>query len=61
MKKRNKSLTEIAFNPKSVKNLNLEFKLPEETRCENCGKVIEDRNDTGGLCYRCYMREYYER
>ena len=27
--------------------------------CEYCGKEIEDTNDTGSLCYRCYMKEYY--
>ena len=27
--------------------------------CEYCGKEIEDINDTGSLCYRCYMKEYY--
>lgn len=27
--------------------------------CEDCGYEIEDTNDTGTLCYRCYMREYY--
>lgn len=30
-------------------------------RCEYCGRIIEDRNDTGTLCYRCYMKEYYDR
>ena len=30
-----------------------------EKYCEHCGKKIEDTNDTGTLCYRCYMREYY--
>lgn len=34
--------------------------MEEECKyCENCGKEIEDTNDTGSLCYRCYMREYY--
>lgn len=32
---------------------------PEDKTCEYCGKVIEDTNDTGSLCYRCYMKEYY--
>ena len=32
---------------------------PEHIKCDNCGKEIEDTNDTGSLCYRCYMREYY--
>ena len=27
--------------------------------CEYCGREIEDTNDTGNLCYRCYMKEYY--
>ena len=58
-KKRNKSLTEMVFDPKFVEHLDLEFKVPEPARCEHCGKVIEDRNDTGGLCYKCYMKEYY--
>ena len=31
----------------------------KEKYCEHCGKRIEDTNDTGSLCYRCYMREYY--
>ena len=29
-------------------------------RCEYCGRIIEDKNDTGTLCYRCYMKEYYD-
>lgn len=33
----------------------------EDKYCEYCGRRIEDRNDTGSLCYRCYMKEYYER
>lgn len=33
---------------------------PRETAyCDYCGKKIEDTNDTGTLCYRCYMKEYY--
>lgn len=36
------------------------MKNKKERRCEYCGKIIEDTNDTGSLCYRCYMREYYE-
>ena len=27
--------------------------------CEHCGRPIEDTNDTGSLCERCYMKEYY--
>lgn len=34
----------------------------EETKCcEYCGKEIEDSNETGSLCYRCYIREYYDK
>lgn len=35
--------------------------MEELEYCENCGKKIEDTNDTGSLCYRCYMKEYYGR
>lgn len=28
--------------------------------CEYCGQEIEDTNDTGTLCYDCYVKEYYE-
>lgn len=42
---------------KFVKEINnMEEKVK---RCEYCGKEIEDTNDTGSLCYRCYMIEYY--
>ena len=35
-------------------------KMEEKVKyCEYCGKEIEDTNDTGSLCYRCYMKEYY--
>lgn len=35
-------------------------KKQEEVKyCEYCGREIEDTNDTGSLCYRCYMKEYY--
>lgn len=27
--------------------------------CEYCGNEIEDVNDTGSLCYNCYIKEYY--
>ena len=27
--------------------------------CEFCGRKIEDRNDTGSLCLKCYMKYYY--
>ena len=34
--------------------------MEEEIKyCEYCGKEIEDTNDTGSLCYDCYMKEYY--
>ena len=26
--------------------------------CEFCGRKIEDRNDTGSLCLKCYMKYY---
>lgn len=32
---------------------------PNTKYCEDCGYEIEDSNDTGDLCYRCYMKEYY--
>ena len=35
------------------------MKEDEVKYCEYCGKEIEDTNDTGSLCYRCYMKEYY--
>ena len=40
-------------------NKHSEDKEPQVKYCEYCGKKIEDTNDTGSLCYRCYMREYY--
>ena len=27
--------------------------------CAYCGRTIENTNDTGSLCYRCYIKEYY--
>lgn len=33
--------------------------LYSKPTCEYCGREIEDTNDTGSLCYRCYKREYY--
>ena len=34
--------------------------MEEEIKyCEYCGKEIEDTNDTGSLCYDCYIKEYY--
>lgn len=51
MKKRNKSLNEIIAEE--------EKRIEKQGTCEYCGRKIEDRNDTGSLCYRCYMREYY--
>ena len=34
--------------------------MEEEIKyCEYCGKEIEDTNDTGTLCYNCYIKEYY--
>jgi hypothetical protein len=36
-----------------------ELQKENTKRCEYCGKEIEDTNDTGSLCYRCYMKEYY--
>ncbi len=50
-KKRNKSLSEITTEE--------EKRIEQHNTCEYCGRKIEDRNDTGSLCYRCYMREYY--
>jgi len=35
------------------------MKYEKERHCEYCDRIIEDTNDTGSLCYRCYMREYY--
>ena len=40
--------------PKSIEKIE-----ENEKYCEYCGKEIEDTNDTGSLCYRCYMKEYY--
>ncbi len=48
-------------NQKSKKNIK-ETQESEENnygRCEFCGRKIEDTNDTGSLCYKCYMKEYY--
>ena len=50
-KKRNKSLSEIIAEE--------EKRIEQQDTCEYCGRKIEDKNDTGSLCYRCYMREYY--
>ena len=37
-----------------------EFELEQENKtCEFCGAEIEDPNNTGNLCFRCYMKEYY--
>ena len=34
--------------------------MEEEIKyCEYCGQEIEDTNDTGTLCYNCYIKEYY--
>ena len=34
--------------------------MEEEIKyCEYCGNEIEDANDTGSLCYNCYIKEYY--
>lgn len=30
---------------------------PEQ--CEFCGRMIEDTNETGTLCLKCYMKHYY--
>lgn len=38
----------------------LELKKKKKPCCEYCGREIEDTNDTGSLCYRCYMKEYYD-
>jgi NMD protein affecting ribosome stability and mRNA decay len=27
--------------------------------CAYCGKEIEDIEETGSLCYDCYIEEYY--
>ena len=48
-KKKNKSLTDIMQ----------QYHNPKKRTCAYCGKIIEDTNDTGTLCYRCYMKEYY--
>ena len=36
-----------------------ERRIEQQNTCDYCGREIEDTNDTGSLCYRCYMREYY--
>lgn len=51
MRKKNKSISEIIAEE--------EKRIEKQDTCEYCGKKIEDKNDTGSLCYRCYMREYY--
>lgn len=28
-------------------------------RCEFCGRKIEDTNETGTLCKKCYIKYYY--
>lgn len=33
--------------------------MKEVHYCEYCGRKIEDTNDTGELCFSCYMKEYY--
>lgn len=50
-KQRNKSLSELVTEE--------ERRIEKQDTCEYCGRKIEDTNDTGSLCYRCYMREYY--
>lgn len=48
------------YPTKSKKDQEEIWQEPEEDdTCEYCGRKIEDRNDTGSLCYRCYMKEYY--
>lgn len=51
-KKRNKTISEIITEE--------EKRIEQQDTCEYCGRKIEDKNDTGSLCYRCYMKEYYE-
>lgn len=43
---------------KSCGSVKFEYKEGKKV-CAYCGKKIEDTNDTGSLCYRCYMKEYY--
>ena len=58
-------MTGLLLNSKKQKSKISELIAEEEKRieqqdtCEYCGRKIEDTNDTGSLCYRCYMREYY--
>lgn len=52
MKKRNKSISELVAEE--------EKRIEQQDTCEYCSRKIEDKNDTGNLCYRCYMREYYD-
>lgn len=47
------------YAPKTQVSKPVVKKQQEVKYCEYCGKEIEDTNNTGSLCHRCYMKEYY--